>query len=88
MGDGLQDVPIGRHVADGPLAQTGTAQPEDVAETHRVQRWVISQVETTTGTAFQHRFKESRSRCLVLIPAPTSISIITCFWRHTKINTR
>lgn len=32
VGDGLQDVPVSRHVADGPLAQPGAAQPEDVAE--------------------------------------------------------
>lgn len=32
MGDGLQDVPISCHVADCPLAQPSTAQPEDVAE--------------------------------------------------------
>ena len=29
--DGLQDVPIVGHVADGPLAQPRTAQSEDVA---------------------------------------------------------
>lgn len=33
MGDGLQDVPISRHVADCPLAQPSAAQPEDVTET-------------------------------------------------------
>lgn len=32
MGDGLQDVPISCHVADGPLAEAGAAQPEDVTE--------------------------------------------------------
>lgn len=32
MGDGLQDVPVSRHVADSPLAQPSAAQSEDVAE--------------------------------------------------------
>lgn len=31
MGDGLQYVPVRRHVADGPLAQPSAAQPEYVA---------------------------------------------------------
>lgn len=35
MGDGLQDVPVSRHVADCPLAQASAAQPEDVAERER-----------------------------------------------------
>lgn len=35
MGDGLQDVPISCHVADGPLAEPSAAQPEDVAESQR-----------------------------------------------------
>ncbi len=30
LGDGLQDAAVGRHVADGPLAQARAAQPEDV----------------------------------------------------------
>lgn len=34
VGDGLQDVPICSDVADGPLAQPGAAQPEDVAVEH------------------------------------------------------
>lgn len=32
VGYGLQYVSIRRHIADGPLAQTRTAQPEDVTE--------------------------------------------------------
>lgn len=34
VGDGLQDVPICSDVADGPLAQSRAAQPEDVAVEH------------------------------------------------------
>lgn len=32
VGDGLQDVPICRHVSDRPLAQPSAAEPENVAE--------------------------------------------------------
>lgn len=32
VGDRLEDVSIRRHVADGPLAQAGAAQSEDVTE--------------------------------------------------------
>lgn len=31
VGNGLQDIPVCSHVADGPLAQTSAAQPEYVA---------------------------------------------------------
>lgn len=31
MGNGLQDIAVCSHVADGPLAQTCAAQPENVA---------------------------------------------------------
>ena len=36
LGYRLQNVPVCRHIADGPLAQPGAAQPEHVAE-HRDQ---------------------------------------------------
>ena len=31
LGDGLEDGPLLRHIANGPLAKSGAAQPEDVA---------------------------------------------------------
>lgn len=31
VGDGLQDVAVVGHIADGPLSQARAAQPEDVA---------------------------------------------------------
>lgn len=33
MGDGLQDVPVCRHIADRPLAQPSAAQPKYVTGT-------------------------------------------------------
>lgn len=32
VGDGLQDVPVCRHVSDRPLTEPSAAEPENVAE--------------------------------------------------------
>lgn len=32
VGDGLQDVPVRRHISDRPLTEPGAAEPENVAE--------------------------------------------------------
>lgn len=47
MGNGLQDVPVCRHVTDRPLSQPGAAQPEDVAE-------IKDKDLNPTGTANTH----------------------------------
>lgn len=41
VGNGLQYVPVCRHVADGPLAQPRTAQAEDVAEERCKRRLLL-----------------------------------------------
>lgn len=35
VGDGLQDVPVCRHIPDRPLTEPSAAEPEDVAEEQR-----------------------------------------------------
>lgn len=47
VGDGLQDVPVGRHVPDRPLTEPSAAEPENVAEEQQRRTLVLVPVRRT-----------------------------------------
>lgn len=62
MGDGLQDVPISRHVADSPLAESSAAQPEDVAAREMANLNLNRQPSVLTGGLIEAKTKAMKQK--------------------------